>query len=391
MVQRPHRADVLILSTGSGLAIVGGESVNSLADPFAEALGQRAWSVEGLFEDHWPRARRRNRRVSSSGLDRLRIAVQPRLVRHTTQRRPVEAVVNLAAERARTLLGWRLSEDRREALIGYGARRVDQFDVQRSIAASWIRRVRPTIALIEEASYGQSAVTVALLREHGVRTVEFQHGMVTPGHDAYNVAPALAASNAFQRLIPDTFLSYGERWSRQFNMPIRERVVIGNPRRTAALQNWRPAADRSRIIVLGDGIETDAFIALTARLARVLGPGWDVRFRPHPIERSRLRPDLDVTVDEQPLYESFAHAHCVVGEASTALFEAIGLVPRIVAWDTPKSRFYLGLDGVARAATVEQIADIVATSQPRSQPSAEEWWANEWLARFHAFIDPLID
>ena len=46
--------------------------------------------------------------------------------------------------------------------------------------------------------------------------------------------------------------------------------------------------------------------------------------------------EIDVNDD---IYKSFANTAILIGELSTALYEAIGLVDRIVVWDTSKSKF----------------------------------------------------
>src|SRR5207342_2453626 len=100
-------------------------------------------------------------------------------------------------------------------------------------------RVRPRLALIEDASFGHMAVFNATARRLGVTVAEFQHGMVSKGHDAYNVAPTLAASEAYRRTQPTAFLAYGSWWNDQFNAPVDGKVVIGNPHRTETLGGWR--------------------------------------------------------------------------------------------------------------------------------------------------------
>jgi hypothetical protein len=92
--------------------------------------------------------------------------------------------------------------------------------------------------------------------------------------------------------------------------------------------------------------------------------------------------DLDRAPD---IYDSFAGAEVVVAEVSTALYEAIGLVPRIYAWDTPKSRFHLGEHPFKR------LTDPDALRQPWHEDDpivvADEIWASDWDRRFRSFVD----
>ena len=114
--------------------------------------------------------------------------------------------------------------------MNFCARQVAGYPLKRKWQMSWLERVKPRLLLVEEGCYGHMAVFNATAREYGVGVAEFQHGLVTGGHDVYNVAPALEQSEAYRRTLPDYFLGYGAWWNRQFNTPTRK-VVIGNPHR----------------------------------------------------------------------------------------------------------------------------------------------------------------
>jgi hypothetical protein len=243
--------------------------------------------------------------------------------------------------------------------------------------------------LVHEGCYGHLAVFNATVREFGIPVAEYQHGMITQGHDAYNVAPRLAASDEYRQTLPDEFLAYGSWWNEQFNAPVARKVVIGNPHRTETLRTWRPEQGRATVLVLGDGAETAARLDLSRRLAAMLPRPFSVVYRPHPREREvaeRLS-DGAVTIDASPdLYETLERAAALVGEPSTVLFEAVGLVPRIFVWDTAKTRFYLGDHPFERFVDPAEVAErLVAGARGEPQIDVADLWADDWQGRFRRY------
>lgn len=392
-LHRPRPSEVLFRATGAGLLPRNGRSFNRYVDHFAACLGDRAWTMESLFDDAWPDLPRANERVRYLADHRLARALQARAATRPVHRDLARAMVDLAARRGHELLGWELGEGRRDALADVGARRLAAYPVEAQFVRRILKGVRPRLVLAEEGCYGSMAVFNATARELGVTVAEFQHGLVTRGHDAYNVAPRLAASAAYRRTQPVVFLGYGEWWNSQFNAPVEERVAIGNPHRTETLRSWRGQPVRSTVVVLGDGVETESYLALCRRLAAGVRSPLEVVFRPHPLERGRVVDNTStagVRIDvESDLYSSLASAEVVIGEASTALFEAVGLVPRIFVWDTAKSRFYLGDHPFERFADAAELVELLAADEPGrvQQALTDALWADDWKERFQGFID----
>ncbi len=388
---RPQRSDVLIVSNGAGLIPRDGRSFNRYIDYFASSLGERAWTAESLFGDTWPILPRANRRLGFTADHRLHLGILARVSVRAIHRRIAGELIDLAARRGRDRLGWDIGDVRRAALVAAAARRLAGYPIRARYINGLLTRIRPRLVIAQESCYGHMAVLNATARERGVAVAEFQHGLVTPGHDAYNVAPTLAQSAAYRLTQPEAFLGYGQWWNDQFNAPVDAKVVIGNPHRSEVLRSWRPKSVRSNVVVLGDGFETDAYLSFCRRLNRIVPDPLRVLFRPHPVERARVGRGGhdDVEIDQVPdLYESLASAEVVVGEASTALFEAIGLVPRIFVWDTDKSRFYLGDHPFERFADPDNLATMLATDDRGrlSAGVADGMWADNWRERFIDYV-----
>ncbi len=392
-VHPPRNSQVLIRATGVGLIEREGCSFNRLTDYFASAVSGGAWSFEDLASWDWPALPRRGR-VSYTPAAFAGIRLRTQFSIGTEQRALARQTVAVAVRRAARLLNWVPGAERRAWLEQFAARRLAALPIQHSVMRGWLRKVRPALFLVEEGCYGQMAAFNAAAREQGVLVAEFQHGAVTAGHDVYNVAPALAASAAYRRGLPDVFLGYGSWWNEQFNLPIEKRV-IGNPHREESL---RAVAARNdgvrRVLILGDGCELQPHLDLCSALAARLPAGWKVLFRPHPLERRAvLAMDSAAFAGfgldrESDIYASLAQSEAVVAELSTGLFEGVGLARRIFVWDTPKSRFGLPSHPFARFSDAAALATALQAPQEGdlAPEPRESIWASDWRTRFTEFL-----
>ena len=184
-------------------------------------------------------------------------------------------------------------------------------------------------------------------------------------------------------------------------MPFK-RVVIGNPHFTESIKHI-PAGNSARkyILILGDGIETELYLDLAKHVAEIARRRcMPVFFRPHPIERDRAKQmgfPLGVELDENSdVYQSFALASTVISELSTGLFEAAGLVDRVVIWNTAKARFafpelpfpsftsFSELDD-SRFIRNQAEACIIGSHIAKSKTYAENWQLN-----YKNFVESVI-
>jgi hypothetical protein len=396
----PERADVLIMASGVGHQQRHGRAYNRLADPFVDAAPKQTLLVEDLFDWRWPTPSPGPRTLFHTPLQ-VAAAVAGRLAVSRRHRSLAEDVLGLVVGRARDQLGWSPAPGRREELVTMLARKTASLPFLQNAYRLLFERVRPRVLLKEEACYGPSAMLMSVAREMGIVTAEYQHGVVAAGHDAYNFAHTLRQAPAFRATLPEWFLGYGQWWNAQMNAPVRTRV-IGNPYRSLLLDESGSSAstkrDEQEVLVLGDGIATAAYLDLARSLSRAL-PAWRVVFRPHPLERQDVidrhphgttvdgggRIELDVGSD---IYTSFRRASVVVSEMSTGLFEAIGLVPSVLLWDTPKSRFTFREHPFSTFDSPESCAELLRDQQVRSitTEQAASIWAPDWKSNYLGFL-----
>lgn len=390
---------IILMATGARLVEREGCYFNNLSDYFVSAGSNRTFAVEDLFDSKWPFPRHQRNVLLHTSL-RVEGALMGRL-RAGRYREPARALVDLMSQRAKDQLGWSIGEERHQwikRLCAHGAASLlPRYQRYQSI----FKKMGARLLIKEEACYGgaDNASAILAARHLGMVTAEYQHGAVSSGHDAYNFAPAVSDNGAYRQILPDYFLAYGAWWGEQINAPIKK-IIIGNPHRAETLDvSSSVIAHGRQILILGDGVETAIYLELCDSLAAALGSAVEVVFRPHPLERASVwakYPDGfvgKVRVDtHQDIYSSFREAGAVVSELSTGLFEAIGLVPKVFIWNTPKARFAFPVHPFQGFSDANELAHLIL-DESAGRVSAQNMtsiWAPNWQRNYLDFIEKAI-
>jgi hypothetical protein len=388
------RSDVLINTEAIGDELREGRWYNRYVDPFGDLPLGQAVVMTDMFEWQWHWPRHNERIVYHAPIQAGAMLAAKLPWASAAAMRLAEAVVALACDRAKALLDWEMGEQRRAAFTHWAARKVASLPFRYRAYRRLLQKVRPRLLLGSSGCYGIHAPLIAAARDLGIVTAEYQHGAISAGHDAYNFAPAVFASEAYRRTLPQYLLTYGAWWSAQVSAPV-ERVVIGYPARTAKLDRMPELPkDRRAVLILGDGIEFELYLDLARKIAQVVDEiGLHVILRPHPMERSSVLDrygkriggvHLDVVPD---IYASFARAHTVISELSTGLFEAVGLVDRIILLSTAKARFAFPSHPFAVAKSVQDVIGIIRGDRPATpEIDAAELWAPDWSKNYNRFL-----
>jgi hypothetical protein len=390
---------ISLMATGARLSNREGRYFNCLSDYFVAAAPDRTFAVEDLFDWKWPFPRHHNNLLIHTPL-----RIEGRLrgwLRIGSYREPARTLVNIVSQRAKDMLGWDVGKERRRwlevACANGAASLLPRYRTYQSI----FKKVGAQILIKEEACYGgaDNASAILAAKHLGIVTAEYQHGTVSSGHDAYNYASSILNNHLYRQIFPNYFLTFGSWWAEQINVPI-EKIAIGNPHRTQTLG----AADsafikRQKILVLGDGAMTTLYLRLCEQLAIELGSNVEVVFRPHPLERANVwaqHPDGfvgKVRIDgHKDIYLSFSEAGAVVSEVSTGLFEAIGLVPKIFLWDTPRARFGLPIHPFQCFSDVNELMHLIRDKSAGrvSDKKIETVWAPNWQCNYLNFLEKAI-
>jgi len=396
LTSRDQKARVLIRSSPMGGDLRHGKRFHRISDYFVDHDPAGTVVLEDLGGSALPR-NRYNRRVKYHDpiLIRATLAAHSSVGQHIGT---AKVLVDLLETRAKDHLGWALPSKSRDWYLALVARYIARARYLLTGYTAMLRRVSPKLLIAEEACYGNTMIClIAAARSLGITTAENQHGMVSKGHDVYALAPILAASAAYKKMLPDFFLGYGPWWNAQLQVPVTP-VVIGNPHGDMMRSTIKPlSGSKTGILVLGDGVESNKYIKLACDLASAL-PDRKITLRPHPQEREFFAKNYPtgqidaVTIDRSPdIYASLAASHIVISEMSTGLFEALGLADRVFMWDTPKARFTLPEHPFETFKNVTSLTSALSASKPHTaRHSPQDIWAPNWQDNYSRFVKEVV-
>ncbi len=384
--------DVLLMASGAGLFLKDGKWFNRLSDYFALTNPERTLVLEDFFNWNWPYPRENKKVIYHAPMQTCFALVGKFSIKRSHMQQGKDIVSHFKS-RAKEILDWDLNPTTTLSFEHRMARKIAELPIKKRTYEKLLKQMSVKLIIKEEGCYGHSSILNRTAREMGIVVAEYQHGTINAGHDAYNVAPKLLFSNEYKDTLPQHFLSYGEWWHQYLGLPINK-IAIGNPHRTTQLSRLTRRDNKTDILVLGDGIETEMYLDLAIFLSQHLIE-WRVVFRPHPLERTKLQDLLatkkigevviDVSLD---IYNAFCNAHVVVNEVSTGLFEAVGLADRVLIWDTPKSNFYYPIHPFA---SFKDASDLLEKIKDGSTglldiQSAHDVWTVCWERNYKDFL-----
>lgn len=267
-----------------------------------------------------------------------------------------------------------------------------RFSRSETIATAAYRRVlgrlRPKVLLLEDAHYGAAGHLMLAARQLAIPVAEYQHGLISINHEAYNYATGLLA-RGYARHLPDYYLTYGAYWGTCLSTSAKA-IVIGNPHLVARLKEIpRGPAKHDGVLFVSSAMDSGRYMAVMTDLRRA---GFSVVFRPHPIERPRLTQVYGdffersgIPVDRQPdALVALATHTIIVGDISTALFEAMALGRAVYAIEAPATATHVGnlLPTFSTAADLKELLQSPAAVAI----GADQVWAPDWEQRYRAWI-----
>jgi hypothetical protein len=394
----PQR-NILIQSTGLGNYFQEGLVHDRLVGHFTEALSAQTVVYQDKPKNSFYEKYSFNPILHKSPRNILN-KLYSRLSINRSHRSLARQVIDRAAENALLRFGYKFASDRLLRLSNSLASHLAVLPYASERYANWFSNHGFKLMLKEDACYGGSAISIIhAARLCGMVVAEYQHGAISRGHDGYNVADALATSQAFKAVLPDYLLTYGNWWSNQTNMPI-QKIAVGNPHLTETLGSLGAVSHkRNQILILGDGIETNLYLNLARKvLDMVRAKGIQVVFRPHPFEREKVKLALlprGVKLDtHSDIYTSLKESCVVISELSTGLFEAVGLVDKVLLWETDKSRFAFPEIPFMSFTTMDDLESILNDKYSFEKESnavqTRELWEPNWKQNYLRFVEGVV-
>lgn len=380
--------NILISTSGSGLYNDQGVYKNRLSDHFADLVDD-SLILEDINRWRLPSSREKSKVIYHDPFLAWN-ALRSRLSLHEISKDQSAQLVHWLRIRARDLFDWELGDKRAQYLVHRLNYSQKLIPIRYQAYRKFFNKRNIKVLIGKALCYGPGDIVLAA-KDTGVIVAEYQHGVVSKGHDAYNIAPILIKNKAWKKILPDHFLAYGSWWNDQINTPLKKHIV-GHPHRTEQIRKIHlTERNRETILVLGSGFETDTYLLFSMKLADKIGTKYLVLFRPHPRERFKFDEDRDFGIaidDESDIYQSFQSAFAVISELSTGLFEAIGLTQRIFTWSTDKSRFSIPEHPFESFVNVDELVMMLRQESTVTigQDEISKYWAPNWKENYLHFL-----
>lgn len=394
--------EICIMSSGWGNLLIGNRAFDRLCGYFADVFSEKTMILDGGAQ--WRTYSEFSHKNTVLGLTENFVSpLASRVLVNSSHKKISRDLIQLVIDRARLFLEWECSIEKRNRIENALSRRIAIVPYLVDYYIEFFERKKVRLLLKEDGCFEHSIPAIVAARLSNIRTAEYQHGAIMCGHDAYNFSEVICGSKVYANVLPEYLLSYGVWWHDQTNAPLTM-VAIGNPHRETFLRSRSCSLDCNEqvILVLGDGIETAAYLHLCQEIASAnFLTRKKVLFRPHPLERVKLDSlsiPSDVGIDRnQNIYDSFKSANVVISELSTGLFEAVGLVPSIFVWKTEKAIFafsnipFESFRDLAELKTLFSRQMLCTSTAEKKQIIDTELWEKNWKENYIKFVSGVIE
>ncbi len=263
-------------------------------------------------------------------------------------------------------------------------------------------KFNPKVVFLEDASYGGRSYILKWAKARNIITIEPQHGMVSKNQAAYNYGTAILNSCVYKKYLPDYFLTYGKYWKKSINLPVKK-ITIGNPNyseNTKKISLDNQDKTKMKILIISDSANPDIMKKIVIEISSIVNNNkYDISFRPHPSELpiieniySELLVRDTIKIDtEKDVYLSLSNTDLVIGQISTALFEAIGICRYIFAIDQPITDLHVPQNIIKRFSNVKELINIIQTYNSEDNKVNKGYiWEPNWKANYQNFMNNLI-
>jgi hypothetical protein len=290
-------------------------------------------------------------------------------------------LMNYVSQKIESIFGIEVSEEERDFIIKSTCREMKKIKIH----AKWLlnrclsRNVK--LLIMVGGSYSWYYAIHRLFKTNNIKIADLQHGYITSSNVVYNYNKSLLKEKDIKIASPDYLFTYGEWWNNQSNIPYDKKLVIGNPYRDLSKINFMHK-DIHEIMIIGCARDTSVYCDMANALGKRFGKE-NVVFRPHPSERVYV----STIIGEEPenyridfsrnIYSALEETDVIISEISTVLFEAIGLVKRIIVWRSDYSKYILPDGPFESAETISGLLNLIEEPQT-TMIDENQFWNHDW-------------
>jgi len=242
--------------------------------------------------------------------------------------------------------------------------------------------------------YGGESYMIKWAKERGIIIAEFQHGVVSKMHPAYNYGEAILNSEEYRKYTPDYYLTYGEYWNNQIKIPGKT-YVVGNPHFHESIKRYKDIEEeKGTILIVSQPNISDFFIKLALKISKIF-PEHKIIYKLHPAEFKQREKyeELEIfnninIVENEDIYKLIKKSEYIIGYNSTSLFEAYGFNKKIYVFDDEMSQIYIPESIGIRFKTVEELISLIKnqTLVENTKINIDYFFNRNWKKNYVKFL-----
>jgi len=260
-----------------------------------------------------------------------------------------------------------------------------------------LEKIKPEVLFLNTAHYGGESYIIKWAKERGITTAEFQHGVVSKMHPAYNYGNAILSSEEYRKYTPDYFLTYGEYWNKQIKIPGKT-YVVGNPHFHESIKRYKDIKEEENtILIVSQWTLTKEFVEIAKYLTSEF-KDQKIIFKMHPKEMKNyilIKPletfrNVDIQKDGD-IYELLAKYESIVACYSTTVFEALAFNKKIYILDNSLSKNNVPEEIGLRFKNYTELRDLIKNKvKNENEPDIEYYFNSNWKENYKKFIEQEI-
>lgn len=258
--------------------------------------------------------------------------------------------------------------------------------------------VQPKLAIFHAGIAGRPQIRV--FNDYGIVTAEYQHGTIDRQW-LYRYGKRIAEDVEYRKHMPNYMLTWGKYWTSSINLPA-DVYQIGNPTVQNSIDKFdeTQTEDDSKfniLLVTGDDYEWCVeFISYV--LANLL-EDYKIIIKLHPLLQDHARYYKTFLQSNRveigyngSIYDYFAKCHYVVGDMSTALYEAAAVGKEVfIMYNNELTRSCMNGGFGTWIQNGRQFIEKISENRDKENKfNKEDFFASNWKENYINFLNKII-
>lgn len=256
--------------------------------------------------------------------------------------------------------------------------------------------VQPKIVFCNCGIYGLPQIKV--INDYGVLTAEYQHGTINK-HLNYMYGQAVSENVVYKECMPKYLLTWGNYWTIDKNIPaniykIGNSIVQENIERFKKMQD--SIDEKDNILIITSSMHEWWVEFIYDILDNLLLNDYKIIVKLHPLQpemKKYYEPFIHNRrvriVSDGLIYDYFAVCKYIVGDVSTALYEAAAVGKKVFIIDNKFTRNYLNHNFGIWIKNVEQFVEKMNKNE-NSLFCKEDFFESNWEQNYLRFLKEIV-